>query len=374
MIDNFARNHDFPSLEDRIYLNTAAEGIPPVSSRNALLRYQEHKSEGMSGREKLFAEYESARKEVAELIGLSAEEVAFCSSSSEAFNLLATAIDFSNGGEAVITNLEFPSGATPWLQIPSNPVVQVWEHNNGVLELEDLEPLLNESTRLVQVSLVSFLTGFRIPWVQFRDLVRAKAPQAILSVDTTQAMGRVVLDCLDADCIIASTYKWILGIHGGCVVAVPNHAREKVVVRAGGWYNLANAFDEDRFERADPFPGARGFAVGMPSFASIYALRSGVSSLGDVGIPAIARHADELVDRLHNGLAEIGISTMSPPQPGNWSGIVSFQSENDAAIHDSLLEKKIHVMHQAGRLRISIHGYNRTEDIETCLEILQKIN
>lgn len=374
MIDNFARNLDFPELEQTVYLNTAAEGIPPVSCRDALLRYHDAKSEGMAGREKLFEEFSLAQKDTANLLGLTPEEISFCSSTSEAYNLLATSIDFSDGGEAVISNLEFPAGATPWLQLPSEPEVHLWEHRDGVLELDDLAGLLSESTRLVQVSLVSFLTGYRIAWSEFRDLVRQKAPRALLSVDTTQAMGRVALDCLDADCIFASTYKWLLGSHGGCVVVVPEHAREKVLVRAGGWHNLANAFDQDRFERAEPFPGAAGFAVGMPSFPAIYALRSGLACLSDPGIPAIARHSDELVERLHSGLAEIGIKTMSPPQPGNWSGIVSFQSENDKAIHDALLEKNIHLMHQAVRLRISVHGYNRMEDIETCLDTLRQLS
>lgn len=371
MLTDESRHRLFPSLHEKVYLNTAAEGIPPVSAAEALQNYHSDKVRGMAGREQLFETFAACQVSAAELIGLSAEEVSFCSSTSEAYNLLANSLRFEAGDEIIITDLDFPAGATPWLQLPGDIRVRLWKNRNGVLELDDLAELISEKTKLVQVSLVSFLTGYRIDWKPFRDLVRGKAPEAVLAVDTTQAAGRVDLDCLDADCIFASSYKWLLGSHGGCLVVVPEHATEKITVRAGGWYHLANAFDEDRFERAEPFPGARGFAVGMPSFPAIYTLKAGMDCLLETGIAAIAAHADKLVAKLHDGLADLGIETMSPPQPGNSSGIVSFQSDNDAAIHDRLLDRNIHVMHQAGRLRIAVHGYNRESDIDAVLRALR---
>tara|TARA_R110002096_G_scaffold310126_10_gene504724 strand:+ start:7789 stop:8922 length:1134 start_codon:yes stop_codon:yes gene_type:complete len=371
MLTESIRDRDFPRLRDRSYLNTAAEGILPIQSKEALANYAADKDLGMEGRPLLFAEMDRCRESAGDLLGLSREEVSFCSSTSEAYNLLATAIEFGEHGEVVVTDLDFPAGATPWLQLPAHPSVCLWKNRDGILELDELDALLNENTKLVQVSLVSFLTGYRIPWAHFRDLVREKAPQAILAVDVTQAAGRVDLDCLDADCLFASSYKWLLGSHGSCVVAVPRHARDRIIVRAGGWYHLANAFDADRFSRAEPFPGAPGFAVGMPAFPAIYALRSGIDLIRETGARRIAEHADPLVARIHEGLAELGFETMSPPQPGNSSGIISFQTTADAALSDFLLSKNIHVMHQAGRIRISIHGYNTEEDIDRCLEALK---
>jgi len=368
MLTDSDRRSFFPGLEEMAYLNTAAEGIPPLSGRAALGACHAHKSLGMAGRERLFAEFDACRQSAAGLLGLSADEISFCSSTSEAYNLLATAIDFRSGDEVVISDLDFPSGATPWLQAPGDPRVRLWRNREGVLELDELAERLERKTRLVQVSLVSFLTGYRIPWAPFRDLVRERAPNALLAVDVTQAAGRIELDCLDADCLFASSYKWLLGSHGGCVVAVPEHATDRVTVRAGGWYNLANAFGEDRFDRAEAHPGARGFTVGMPSFPAVYALRAGIDCLQQTGVNRIAAHADALVARTHAGLAEAGIRTLSPPQPEGPSGIVSFQTDRDAELHDHLLARDVHVMHQAGRIRVSIHGYNREDDVDRFLE------
>ncbi|MEM1443790.1 MAG: aminotransferase class V-fold PLP-dependent enzyme, partial [Verrucomicrobiota bacterium] len=176
---------EFPSLIDRAYLNTAAEGIPPLSSLHALRQYHEDKLLGMDGREHLFQTLEECRNSAADLLNLPSGSISFCASTSEAYNLLSTAIHFPDDGEAIISNLDFPSGATPWLCHPDQPTVRLWQHRNGSLELDDLALLLSERTQLVQLSLVSFLTGYRLEWPSVRDLVREKAPEAVLAVDIT---------------------------------------------------------------------------------------------------------------------------------------------------------------------------------------------
>ena len=371
MLTEESRLRDFPPLRDMTYLNTAAENIPPTCVWEALEVYREHKLMGMRGRDFHFPEFERCREITAKLLQLQPEEVSFCSCSSEAYNLLASALNLQADDDVVITDLDFPAGATPWLRWPGTPNICLWKHREGVLELDDLKSLLSEKTKLVQVSYVSFLTGYRIPWAPFRDLVRQLAPNAILAVDITQALGRVVLKCLDADCLVSSTYKWPLGVHGGGIVAIPKAGAERLTTHAGGWYNLANAFDSDRFERAEPFAGAKSFSVGMPSFPAIYGLRAGLEYLDGIGIGNIAAHADPMIAHIHAGLRELGIPTMSPEQPEAPSGIVSFQHERDAEIQARLLEKDVHVMHQAGRLRVSVHGYNQPEDVEIFLTALR---
>jgi len=362
MLTPASRRADFPGLEGIAYFNTAAESIPPRCVGEAIAQYAQDKGLGMRGRVPHFAAVEACREISAKLVGLKTEEVSFCSCSSEAYNLLAGALDLGPDDEVVVSDLDFPAGATPWLRAARPPRVKVWRACQGVLRTEDLLPLLGAKTRLVQVSLVSFYNGFRIDWPALRDAVRSLAPQAVLSVDITQAFGRVELDCADADILISSTHKWTLGIHGGCVIGVPEAGAERLTTRAGGWYHLTNAFEADRFEKAVTKPGAASFSVGMPNFVSLYALNASLRYLDGIGIDAISRHADPLVAKVHAGLVDLGIEPLAPLQREFPTGIVSFIHPRSNEIHAALESEEIHVMHQAGRVRVAVHGYNTADE------------
>ena len=370
MLTAETRRQDFPSLQSMTYLNTAAECIPPTCVHEALLAYWADKVRGMKGRDTHLARLEECREIAARMIHRLPSEVSFCSCSAEAYNLLATALNLQPEDEVIINDLDFPSGATPWLSNACQ--VKIWKSRNSALLIDDLLPLLNERTRLAQTSLVSFVNGHRLDWGPFRDAVRNRAPQALISVDVTQALGRVALDCHDADCIISSTHKWVLGIHGGCIVGIPQAQAERLTARAGGWFHLTNAFEADRFERVVPRKGAPSFSVGMPNFAAIYALNASLRYLDAIGIENIARHADPLVEKVQQGLFDLGLKPMTPPQPAR-SGIVAFTHPRNVAIHAGLESANIHVMHSAGRIRISLHGYNTAEDVDEILKTMRKI-
>jgi cysteine desulfurase/selenocysteine lyase len=116
MLTAATRRRDFPSLEGMTYLNTAAEGVPPLAVREALDQYFRDKQLGMDGRPLHAAQWEAVRALAGEFLGLSAAEVGVCSCSSEAYNLAALALRLRDGDEVVINDLDFPAGATPWLQ------------------------------------------------------------------------------------------------------------------------------------------------------------------------------------------------------------------------------------------------------------------
>lgn len=370
MLTDSTRIHDFPSLSGLTYLNTAAESIPPRCADEAIEAYRYDKSRGMKGRDGHFAQVEACREVSARMLGLQPSEVSFCSCSSEAYNLLASALQLGAGDEVVVTDLDFPAGVTPWLRAADTPAMRVWKAVEGELEIADLAPLLNERTRLVQVSLVSFYNGHRIDWRPFRDTVRRLAPNALISVDVTQALGRVVLDCDGADILISSTHKWTLGIHGGCIIGIPESSAARLTTRAGGWLHLQNAFDSDRFERAVPRAGAASFSVGMPNFVALYALNASLRYLEGIGVENIAAHADPLVASAEAGLRQLGVKPMCRWQPKNATGILAFQHPRSTELHAALERENVHVMHNAGRIRIAVHGYNTQNDINHFLQVL----
>lgn len=373
MLTDSTRRRDFPALDGISYLNTAAESIPPRCVGDAIHAYWEDKLRGMKGRDGHFAAVESCREISARMIALQSSEVSFCSCSSEAYNLLASALNLTAEDEVVVTDLDFPAGATPWLRAVNAPKLRVWHAEDGALNPESLAPLLNERTKLVQVSLVSFYNGHRIAWPAFRETVRQHAPNALVSVDITQALGRVLLDCDDADILISSTHKWTLGIHGGCIIGIPQRNAARLTTHAGGWFHLQNAFEADRFERAVTKTGAASFSVGMPNFVALYALNASLRYLEGIGIENIEHHADPLVRECEAGLRDLGLKTMCAWDAQNPSGILGFQHPQSALLHKALDHEHIHVMHHAGRIRIAVHGYNTHSDIANLLRVLETV-
>jgi cysteine desulfurase / selenocysteine lyase len=373
MLTDSTRLRDFPALAEMTYLNTAAESIPPRSVDTAIADYCRDKGMGMKGRDGHFARVESCREISARMLGLQTHELSFCSCSSEAYNLLATALQLSPVDEVVITDLDFPAGATPWLRAANPPVSRLWQSRDGALDLTDLLPLLNTKTRLVQLSLVSFYNGHRLAWPSTVEAVRRLAPQAVIAVDVTQALGRVSFDCRDADIIISSTHKWTLGIHGGCVVGIPEASADRLTTRAGGWFHLQNAFDADRFSRAISKRGAASFSVGMPNFVSLYALDAALRYLESVGLEAIVDHADRLTGQLYSGLVSLGLRPMCAWEKTNASGIIAIQSTDANRIQAALQAANIHAMHQVGRIRFAVHGYNTDSDIARVMAVLGKL-
>ncbi len=372
MLTAESRRRAFPSLDQMTYLNSAAEGIPPLEVGAALDEYFRDKQLGMDGRERHFAALEQTKSLVAELYGLTAPEIAVCSCSSEAYNLAALALRLCDGDEVIINDLDFPAGATPWLQASCPASTRIWRAREGALRLEDLAPLLSPRTRLVTVSLVSFFNGFRISLPAVADIVHRQS-SALLSVDVTQALGRIPLDLAGADLIVSSTHKWILASHGGGLVGVPSVRAAEWHVQAGGWLNLEDPFGAGRFERAVSKPGAAGFAVGMPNFPAIYAIRAALAYLRTVGVAAIDDAARPLVQQCLREIARLPVELLTPRDETAVAGIVAFRHPNADGIAQHLRSKNIHLMSHAGRLRVAIHGYNTEEDINTLLRELTAV-
>ncbi|MBA4189533.1 MAG: aminotransferase [Planctomycetaceae bacterium] len=370
MLTPQSRSQDFAVLDDMAYLNSAAEGIPPLAVRDALDQYFQDKRLGMAGRVPHVAQWDAAKALTAEFFGLTANEVSICSCSSEAYNLAAMALRLKPGDEVVVNDLDFPAGATPWLQpsCPASP--RVWRNRGGALRIEDLVPLLGPKTRLVTVSLVSFFNGFRITLPEVIAAVREHSP-ALLAVDVTQALGRIPLDLAGADLIVSSTHKWILASHGGGLVGVPAARSAEWTVPAGGWFNLEDPFGATRFDKAVSKPGAASFTVGMPNYPAVYAIRAGLDYIRSVGVAKIDAATRPLVLSCVAELKKLPVELLTPDEPEHIAGILAFRHPKADAIHQRLLAANVHVMCHAGRLRIAIHGYNTMDDVERLLKELR---
>jgi selenocysteine lyase/cysteine desulfurase len=57
----------------------------------------------------------------------------------------------------------------------------------------------------------------------------------------------------------------------------------------------------------------------------------------------------------------------------NGTGILAFQHPRSTELHAALERENVHVMHNAGRIRVAVHGYNTQEDIGRFLSVLDTL-
>ncbi|WP_218280224.1 hypothetical protein [Verrucomicrobium spinosum] len=72
-------------------------------------------------------------------------------------------------------------------------------------------------------------------------------------------------------------------------------------------------------------------------------------------------------------MKERGLQPLCPWRSDNPSGIVAFKHPDCSILHAALEHEHIHIMHQAGRIRIAVHGYNTQEDVGNLLRVLETI-
>lgn len=362
---------DFAAPEGTVYLDTAAEGIPPPAAQEAVACYLRDKGRGSAGRAAMFEQEHALKEEAARLLGAAPDSIALLSSASEGLNLLANSIAWRPGDEVVTTDLEFPSGVLAFLRLRERGVrLRVVRSHGGAVTAAAICNALGPATRLLVLSQVSYKTGANL------DSIRAIASQAhqagaLVCVDATQALGRVPVSIDGADFLVASSYKWMLGLHGLGLTYVSPGLWEKLEPASLGWYSVSDLFGRNRFEAYQAKPGAARLMAGMPNFAPIYALRRSLELLRRAGVNEIHAQSAPVVAAIREGFERLRLAVLTPP--GYPSGIVSFEHPDCARIGAALAARNVVVWAGDGRVRASVHLYNSAGDAAALLESLEAV-
>lgn len=362
---------EIPVLADCAWLYTGAEGPPLAVQAGALATYLANRALASAGRD-AHAEVEaSLRRRIAGLLGYDAADIALVSNAGEAMNLVAQSIEVKAGDNVVLNDLEFPSVVQPWLRLARKGVeVRVARHTGTELQVADIVSLLDERTRVVAFSHVSYQSGWRH---DVEALSRAAAKVgALVLMDATQSLGALPVPADRADVVVCSSYKWLLGGHGIGILAWNRARRSLPEPPSVGWRSVADAFAEDRYQRYRLHADARRFEVGFPSYPTIYALDRSVAWLSEFDADAVSHHILTLSGRLVDELAERGFDMLTPTDPARRSGNVSIRAARGAELAEYLAAEGIHCWGGDGRLRASLHLFNGDSDIDRLLAALDE--
>ena len=216
-----------------------------------------------------------ARKEMARFLHAARpEEIVFGQNTTSLFFALSHALrrTWNAGDEVIVTSLDHDANVAPWTQAAADAqaTVRTWEfrRENCTLPLEDLEAMLGERTRLVALTHASNAVG-TIPDVAGAiRLVRAKAPNALVTIDAVHYTPHNPVDvqALGCDFLGCSAYKFC-GPHLGILY---------------GKYEHLDRLEAYKVRPSSAKPPGK-WETGTQSFESIAGLRAALDYLAQLG-------------------------------------------------------------------------------------------
>ncbi|WP_341953613.1 aminotransferase class V-fold PLP-dependent enzyme [Salinibacterium sp. TMP30] len=314
----------------------------------------------------------SCRAQLAGLMGVNAQNIALVSSSSEALHRVVESIPWRTGGNVVSCDIEFPSVTLPLVSLKTRGVdVRIVANQEWRVSEDDIAASVDDNTQAIILSHVSYMSGSRFDLEKLSALARKVG--ALLIVDVTQSLGVVPVDATQADIVIASTYKWLLGAHGTGVVYIKDPESSLLQPEFVGWRSVQDMFAPDRFERFQLWPDARRWELGYPGFPSLYMLESSLQYLTQYSPESIEKHILQLGTVLLEGAIGHGMLNMTPLLPELRAGNIALRANEPVKLAQDLSEKGILAWGGDGRIRFSIHLFNDLSDVEAALLALTEL-
>ncbi|MFC1883960.1 aminotransferase class V-fold PLP-dependent enzyme [Thermodesulfobacteriota bacterium] len=364
----------FPITEKYTFMNHAAISAIPKRTADAVSSfYKDCSLRSSINYPKWMKRIDDVRRLVASLINSQPGEIAFTGNTSEGISLVASGFKWNKGDSILVSRPDFPSNIYPWLNLESSGVVVKFvDRKAGRLESEDFSRALDKKTRMIAVSSVDFLTGFRIDLEALGELCRRKG--IFLCVDAIQSLGVIPIDVKQSGIhfMASGGHKWLLGPMGCGFLYVSDDVGSEIRSNCIGWKSVVN---QDEFFKIDfnLKPNALRFEAGTMNVAGIYALGVSLELLMGVGIGNIYERVLALNKKLYSGLKERGLSVITPMSKDERSGIISFVPSSDSErLHKYLTKKNIIVSLRKGVVRFSPHFYNTEHEIENFLSTLDK--
>jgi len=364
---------EFPVTRTCAFMNHAA--VAPLSQRavNAMRGLLDDLlANGDQNSKQWDLAVQRTRELAAQLINASPSEIAFVKNTTEGIAHVANGFPWSPGDNVVVTNVEFPANVYPWLNLADRGVeTRFVKEKAGRIPFEDISDAIDSRTRIVSLSYVEFVSGFRNDLGRLGELCRKRG--ALFVVDAIQGLGVLKLDVQECgvDFLSADGHKWLLAPEGAGVFFCSNRVADRLRVSEMGWMAVQNAGDYLRYPQP-PRTDARRFECGSHNTLGLHGLGAAIDLLLEVGIPNIERRVLALTDRLCDGLARKGYHIFSSRREGEKSGIVSFHKpgQDTRALFQRLRAEKIIVALREGFIRVSPHFYNSDDEIDRLLAAL----
>lgn len=327
---------------------------------------------------------DDAREAVSDLLGCQANEVAFgANMTTLAFSIARSLTSFiEEGDEIVVTELDHRANVDPWITLAKElgAIVKFikLDPNNFTLQLDELDTIITEKTKLVAVGMSSNVTGT----VTDVKAVVAKAKEygSLVVIDAVHAVPHLPIDVQDIGCdiLLCSAYKFF-GPHVGIAV-VREELFEKLPV-----YKLQPAPTEIPYKLETGTQNHEGIAGVIGAIRFIEDLGHGVTRRERLlsGMASIEDYEKELSEDIESFLMSLPNVRLFRASSGPKTPTFAFTIENhnsrdittwlakeynmsvaDGDFYASTMAGILGVHEVGGWVRIGLAPYNTNEEIQ----------
>jgi len=364
---------DFPSASLDTYMNAAAMHPLGTFAARAIEQGVAYRLHGAGpGRVDFGADkQQDLKKRYGQLIGATANEIAYTASTSDGENIVVMGMDLAKrGGNIVIDELHFTTSLYMYKELEKKGVeLRIVKHRNWAIDVKDMDRAIDKNTRLVSLALVSNVNGFMHDAKAVSALAHARG--AYVFADIIQAVGSVPVDvkALGIDFASAGTYKWLMGERGLGFLYVREDLQGTVLPTTRYGHRQVTNFNRAELTW-EPLPGAAKYETGGIGVLLAACVSAGIDYVQGLGLDKIRAHARQLTDRLQRELPPLGYKPLTPQ--GNETPILAFELKDAAATTKALQAGKIAatVIGNENRLRLSVSVFNTHEDIDRVIEAL----
>jgi cysteine desulfurase family protein (TIGR01976 family) len=406
-LDLAAIRSRFPALSAReggrlvSYLDGPGGSQVPREVLDAMLGYLERDNANLGGAFRASRAsddvMEAGRAAIADFVGGHPDEIAFGANMTTLNFLLAHAVTrtLAPGDEIITTWLDHDANVSPWLLVAEDRGLVV--HQVGVgepdldIDLDELEGLISERTRVVAFTLASNAVGTIPDSRRIAELAHRVGALAWADAVHYAPHRRIDVATLGVDVLLCSPYKFF-GPHLGCAWA----RRE-----------LFESWPADRVRPADEHPAGHRFETGTQSHEAIAGATAAVDYIASLGDGADRRaqlddayarirgHEEELAAHALRRLSAIpglrvyGIGDPTLVDKRTATFCVTLEGHTPRALAEALaaesiaswdgnyyalsIMQRLGLEEHGGGLRIGFLHYTTLEEVDRALDILERL-
>ncbi len=299
---------DTPGCSHRVHLNNAGSGLMPSPVINAITSHIKLESEigGYEAQDAQSDAIAAAYRSVANLLGTTADNIAFTENATASFVQALSAISFESGDVILTTRNDYASNQIQFLSLQARLGVQVIrapDQYQGGVDVAALIALIDKHRpRLVCVTHVPTNSGL----VQDINAVgnACAAAGIIYLVDACQSIGQLPIrvDDIQCDFLTATARKFLRGPRGSGFLYVSDRMLEQQLAPLFVDMSGASWTGEDSYQIVDT---AKRFENWEFAWAQVLGTGAAADYAISVGVDNIRVRVEGLVRQLREGLSSV---------------------------------------------------------------------